>query len=248
MSRSTWMSQAMRRILLILIGLCAAAPALAQSFSETLDEALSHWRAAVWYSSTGNAGVASLEAAEFATQWRALAEKTRGAPPPPFMGDKQWDELASQVSTQAEAASAALARDDLAAGRQSLKEIGASFAALRARNGIVGFPDHVARYGEIVAALHDLAERRGKLDEARRVLIRATAMQGSIAVVQLGASAPKRHYDDPEFQRLLTQNRDGLNALMAALVRAEPPPDAYEVAGLISVVHANYNIFFLRYG
>jgi hypothetical protein len=79
--------------------------ALAQSFGESLDEALSHWRAAVWYSSTGNAGVASLEAAEFATQWRALAEKTRGAPPPPFMGERRWDETAGQISTQPEAAS-----------------------------------------------------------------------------------------------------------------------------------------------
>lgn len=238
----------MRAVRLAILLLLLPFMASAQSFVESLDQALSHWRAAVWYSSTGNAGVASLEAAEFATQWQALAEKTRSAPPPPFMGDKKWDELAGQVSTQAEAARDALGRDDLAAGRQSLREIGASFAALRARNGIVGFSDHVARYGEIVAALHDLAERRGKLDEARRVLIRATAVQGSIAVVQLGASAPQRHYDDPEFQRLLGQNREGLSALLAALVRAEPAPDAYEIAGLISVVHANYNIFFLRYG
>lgn len=221
---------------------------VAQSFSDALDEALSHWRASVWYSSTGNSGVASLEVTEFAAQWRALAEKTRGAPPPPYMGDAQWNGFLDQVSAQADGASEALSRDDLAAGRQSLREIGASFAGLRARNGIVSFSDHVARFGEIVEALHDLAERRGTLDEARRVLIRATAVQGAVAVVQLSASAPKKHYDDPEFQRLLTQNRDGLTALMAALVRQEPPPDAYEIAGLISVVHANYNILFLRYG
>ena len=60
--------------------------AFAQSFSDALDEALSHWRAAVWYSRTGNSGVASLEVLEFATQWRLLAEKTRGAPPPPSYG------------------------------------------------------------------------------------------------------------------------------------------------------------------
>ena len=88
----------------------------------------------------------------------------------------------------------------------------------------------------------------GRSTKARRVLIRATAVQGAIAVVQLSASAPRKHYDDPEFQRLLTQNREGLTTLMAALVRQEPPPDAYEIAGLISVVHANYNILFLRYG
>lgn len=242
------MFQAMRRFSLILIGLSVAAPAFAQSFSDALDEALSHWRASVWYSSTGNSGVASLEAMEFATQWRALAEKTRGAPPPPFMGDAQWNGFLDQVSAQADAASEALSRDDPMAGRQRLKEIGGSFAGLRARNGIVGFSDHVARFGEIVEALRDLAERRGTLDEARRVLIRATAVQGAVAVVQLSASAPKKHYDDREFQRLLTQNRDGLTALMAALVRPEPPSDAYEIAGLISVVHANYNILFLRYG
>jgi hypothetical protein len=238
----------MRALRLAVLLMLLPLGAFAQSFSDALDEALSHWRASVWYSSTGNSGVASLEVMEFATQWRTLAEKTRGAPPPPFMGDAQWNGFLDQVSAQAEAASEALSRDDLAAGRQSLKEIGNAFAALRARNGIVNFSDHVARFGEIVEALHDLAERRGTLDEARRVLIRATAVQGAVAVVQLSASAPKKHYDDPEFQRLLTQNREGLTALMAALVRQEPPPDAYEIAGLVSVVHANYNILFLRYG
>ena len=40
----------------------------------------------------------------------------------------------------------------------------------------------------------------------------------------------------------------GLTALMAALTRQDPWPDGYEISGLISVVSANYNILFLRYG
>ena len=238
----------MRVLRLAVVLLLLPVAAFAQSFSDELEAALAHWRASVWYSSTGNAGVAALEIDEFATQWQALADKTRGSPPPPYMGDANWNGFLRDIATRAEAASAALGRDDLAAGRERLKEIGAAFAGLRARNGVVGFSDHVARLGEIVAALRGQSDWRGPLDDATRVVIRATTVQAAVMVVQLSASAPKATYDDPEFQRLLSQNRDGLTALMAALTRLDPWPDGYEISGLISVVSANYNILFLRYG
>ena len=43
----------------------------------------------------------------------------------------------------------------------------------------------------------------------------------------------------------LAQNLDGLRALREALKRGAP---GLEVAGQISVVHANYNLLFLDYG
>jgi hypothetical protein len=238
----------MRILRLTLMLLLLPAVVLAQSFSDELEAALAHWRAAVWYSHTGNAGVAALEIDAFAAQWQALADKTRGAPPPPYMGDPNWNGFLNDIASRAAAASEALGRDDAAAGRERLKEIGAAFAGLRARNGITGFSDHVARLGEIVDALRSHQDKRGPIDDATRVVIRATTVQAAVMVVQLSASAPKRTYDDPDFQRLLAQNREGLTALMAALTRQDPWPDLYEIAGLISVVSANYNLLFLRYG
>jgi hypothetical protein len=99
-----------------------------------------------------------------------------------------------------------------------------------------------------VEALRSHQDKRGPIDDATRVLIRATTVQAAVMIVQLSAAAPKNYYDDPEFQRLLSQNREGLTALMAALTRQDPWPDLYEIAGLISVVSANYNLLFLRYG
>lgn len=238
----------MRSLRLAVVFFLLSSVSQAQELGAALDMALSHWRAAVWYSSTGNTGVAALEIDEFGTQWKALADQTRGNPPAPYQADTQWNRLLDNVATQAESASEALARDDATNGTRHLQEIGNAFATLRARNNIVAFSDHVARFGEIVETLRGMAERRGPLDDATRVLIRATTVQAAVAVVQLSASAPKNYYDDPEFQRLLTQNRDGITALNTALARQDPIADAYEAAGLISVVHANYNILFLRFG
>jgi hypothetical protein len=217
----------------------------AQSFDDALEAALVHWRAASWYARTGNAGVAGLEIEAFRVKWDGL-KRQFSTPPEPFARDQAWPETVTRITAYADLASSALEADDSVEVGRALRTIGDTLADLRARNGIIGFPDHLARYRDAVDQLSELSLEE-RLDEARIGSLRALTEQAAKAVAVLEQNEPRRWRGDPEFEAMLRQNREGVAALASALSRAGPP-STLEIVGLIRVVRSNYNLLFLRFG
>jgi hypothetical protein len=235
----------MRGALFALLLLLSCAPARAQAFDDALEAALGHWRAASWYARTGNSAVAALEAEEFRTRWRALAAQF-ATPPAPFGRDPAWSETLRRIEDAASSAADALGRDDAAAAARALRQIGQALSDLRARNGVVSFSDHVAKYRDAVDRLSELS-LDDQLDPARISALRGMTERTAEAVAALEQNVPGRWRSDPAMDGLLRQNRDGVAALAAALARPDLP-STLEIVGLIGVVRANYNLLFLRFG
>jgi hypothetical protein len=233
---------------LLMLMLMPCTSAQAQSFDDMLEAALEPWRAASWYARTGNASVAALEAEEFRTRWRALAERFV-SPPDPFGRDPAWSEMLVRIDDAAGSAADALGRDDAATGGRALRQVGDALAELRARNGIAGFSDRVAHYRDAVDRLFELSpdERLDRVDPSRIAALRGLTDRAAATVAALEGNVPERWRADPAMDGLLRQNRDGVAALAAALARPEAP-SGLEVNGLIGVVRANYNLLFLRFG
>lgn len=225
--------------------LLSGAVAHAQPFDDALEATLGPWRAASWYARSGNTGVAALEAEEFRTRWRALAAQF-ATPPDPFGRDAAWPETLRRIDGEADSAVDALGRDDAAAAANALRRIGDALSDLRARNGVVGFSDHVARYRDAVDRLSVLS-LDDRLDPARIAALRGLTERTAEAVAALERNVPGRWRTDPAMDESLRQNRDSVAAVVAALARPDTP-SALEVVGLIGVVRANYNLLFLRFG
>ncbi len=225
--------------------LISCAPARAQSFDDALEAALGPWRAASWYARTGNSGVAALEAEEFQARWRALVAQF-ATPPDPFGRDPAWSETLRGIDGAAGSAVDALGRDDAATGARTLRQIGEALSDLRARNGVVGFSDQVAKYRDAVDRLSDLS-LDDRLDPARIAALRSLTERTAEAVAALERNVPSRWRADHAMEGLLRQNREGVAALVAALTRPDIP-STLEIVGLIGVVRANYNLLFLRFG
>lgn len=215
--------------------LLAVSPAAAQSAEDRLEAALVHWRAASWYVRLGNTDVAALEADSFREKWKAVVE---GSP---------------AVAGMADNAVLALETTDTVTAGRTLGAIGDALAEARRAAGSSGFPEVIRAYRDTVERLTGMmvmSEHRGTdgFDPALRAEVRAATVAASEAAGRLGPQAPPRWANDPKFRGLVQQNIDGLAAVLAGIDRPRTSTGALEVAGLISVARANYNLLFLNYG
>lgn len=215
--------------------LLATGSAAAQSAEDRLESALVHWRAASWYVRLGNGDVAALEADSFREKWKAVVEG------PPV------------VAGMADNAALALETNDTVTAGRTLGAIGDALAEARRAAGSSGFPEVIRAYRDAVERLGGMmamSEHRGSntFDPALKAEVRAAAVAVQERAVALAPATPARWANDANFQGLVRQNRDGIAAVIAAIDRPRPPAIGLEVAGLISVARANYNLLFLSYG
>lgn len=228
----------MRKALAMAVVALWPAFAGAQLPEDALEPALTHWRAASWYLRTDNADVAALELESFREKWQAL-----GAAAP------------SGVTTLAETASVAFSTNDTVTANRTLGAIGDRLAEARRLTGQSGFPEAMRRYRDDIegmASLMRMSEQRGSdrpLDPALKAEVRRAALVAREGAAALPPAVPPRWKDDSQLRTLLTQNVDGIAALIQAIDRTQPPlASGLEIAGLISVARANYNLLFLGYG
>ncbi len=227
----------MRRAALILLLLLGAGPAPAQPSDEALEAALVHWRAASWYVRLGNGDVAALEADAFRDRWKALGPSAPAG-----------------VAALADTAALALETSDTVTAGRVLGAIGDALAEVRRAAGQQGFPEAIRAYRDTVerlAGMMVMSDHRGSsdaFDPALKAEVRSATVAAREAASRVGPQTPARWANEPKFRTLLQQNIDGLAAVIAALDRPRTQTGALEVAGLISVARANYNLLFLSYG
>jgi len=209
----------------------------AQVNDDALEPAWMHWRAASWYLRTDNADVAALELEAFRDKWQAL-----GAAAP------------AGIAALAETASVALGTNDAVTASRTLGAIGDRLAEARRQAGQAGFPEAMRRYRDDIEGMARhlrVSEQRGSdrpLEAGLKAEVRRAAVVTEGSVKQLAPLIPARWKDDGQLRTLVTQNIDGVAALLAAIDRTQSPASGLEIAGLISVVRANYNLLFLNYG
>lgn len=228
----------MRKALAIAVVALWPALAGAQLPEDALEPALTHWRAASWYLRTDNADVAALELETFREKWHAL-----GAAAP------------AGVAGLAETASVALGTNDVVTANRTLGAIGDRLAEARRLAGQSGFPEAMRRYRDEIEAIGGIMRASGQrnsdrpMDSALKAAVREAAVITRDAASALPPLVPERWKDDTRLRTLLGQNVDGVSAVITAIDRTQTPlASGLEIAGLISVVRANYNLLFLNYG
>lgn len=242
----------MHAVRVLLLVLCLAGslhPAAAQapSADDALEAALVHWRAASWYARIGDGNLTAIEIDAFGDDWRTMA-----ALPGPALhaGDPRWADTAKQIARLSDAAAGQIEHNDMGTAAATLAQIGDALAGSRQRASTTGFPDEMRRLREIVERLHRLLpfepQRRGApFDDALRARVSSATDEAVTAATSLPTLVPSRWAADEKLKTLLAQNLDGLRTLREALDRKA---SGLEVAGLLGVIHANYNLLFLDYG
>lgn len=237
--RSPWPG----RIAAMALWAVATAAAAADPVTDAMVAAYAPYRAALFQTNAGapEASVAALQQAHSA--WRELMARQAGAPAAPYDRDPGFAQSLQAVERIYAAAGEQVRRGQLAEAHETLEEVRDVLAALRQRNGVVVYSDHMNAYhavmehvlteGKVLAAapggLLPLAEQVGVLD---------------YLAARLASEAPAALREQAEFVSLLQAVTTSVARLREA-VRAQQPAAA---AAAIGQLKAPYGKLFLRYG
>ncbi len=143
----------MRRLIMVTIAalsICSgeAAAGPFREAEQQVQAAYGDYRAAL-FRTNQNDRAASLQAiAGFGAKWAALVAVWRASPPPQYADDPALSDTLADIARINEEAKALAEAGKLAESHDVLEKIRERLAALRARNGVIVFSDHMNAYHE----------------------------------------------------------------------------------------------------
>lgn len=214
-----------RLLILLMFSFLCAIPATASDlsrFNEAVAGSSDHYRASLFYLGTENPAVAGFEIAEAATLWTEAVMPFAENPPDAFADDPRFAEDLNEVLRRMKEADAKLASGALSAEAQAaLDPIGPLLAALRQRNGVVVFSDHVAAANAAMERLWAFRHAPPDWSDAAAVGELTAAAAVTIHLYhRLLDTAPAAVASNPEFQRILEGALTSLDGLWEQILAA----------------------------
>lgn len=229
--------------LLLLLLVVAPAPAGATTMREAeaaIAAAYAEYRTALFRSNQNDRAGTEAAIDAFAAAWSRLAEAWRHSPPPQYAEDPEFPATVDRVSRIA-AQARARAATDVAAAHEILEAIRDELGALRARNGVVVFSDHVNAYHALME--HIVSGEYRRLDAEGIQDLRDDAAVLVHLARKLAENRP-RHADPAAFDALYGPVRASAEALLAAARAA----DREAIARARAALKPAFSRLFLRFG
>ena len=211
-----------------------------QDFESEVRMAYADYRAALFRTNTNDRAASEAAIDRTSAKWKALTSKWSASPPPQYVEDKQFGATMGKVLEILNEARVQVGKGHLAEAHETLEKIRDELAALRRRNGVIVFSDHMNAY-------HEQMEKvlLGKYDDfsAGGVM----ALRGDVAVLayllqEIVANPPADR--DANYGPALDAVRKSVQALNEAAAKGEA--DAIKAA--IKTLKQPYARLFLSYG
>jgi len=223
--------------------LLAPAAHAADELTDAMQAAYAPYRAALFR--TNSKAQAESEQAIAATRrsWQAIADKYGAKPPAPYDRDADFAATLSKVAAVYDRAEREIRQQQLPQAHETLEEARDLLAALRQRNGVVVYSDHMNAYH---------AEMEHVLTEGPKLLAApqgAMQLMGTAGVLdylarRLRSEAPPALQRDPEFAPAL----QAVEASVAALRSAVLSQDMAAVSKALSALKGPYSRMFIKFG
>lgn len=223
---------------LLLSGAAGAGPV--QEFEKQLTEVYAHYRAALMQTNVKNQAATESAIAAFEKGWSGILAR-KSSPPPQYADDTRWGETLDKVATILGQAKAEAGKGDLARSHETLEAIRYQIAALRQRNGIVSFSDHMNAYHEqmeIVVGGSYAADAEGLARLREDVAVLAYLM------AEVERNRPGQLASDETF----SQGVAAMKASVTALQLAVRSGDTTRLTELRKALKPPYSRLFVRYG
>ena len=174
--------------------------------------------------------------AAFRDKWTALMAEWKANPPPQYADDARLADTLAKVSGIIDEAAKLAAAGDLAKSHEVLEGIRDALGAMRARNGVVSFSDHMNAYHEVMERVAD--HKYGTSQD----------LAGDVAVLvyltrEVGKNRPA-NVDAAQFDSGFKAMETSVEALVGA-IRAG---DEAAVAAARKGLKPPYSRFFLKFG
>ena len=234
----------MRITTLFLLSLAAALPASAADVvTDAMQVAYVPYRAALFRTNGQGQAEAEQAIASARQGWQSIVDRFAAKPLPPYDRDPAFATTLEQVAEVYSRAEGQIRNRQLPQAHETLEQARDLMAALRQRNGVVVYSDHMNAYH---------AEMEHMLGEGPKLLAQPQGMLLTMAGVgtleylarQLRSEAPKELARDADFAPLLQAVDNSLSALRAAVLSQ----DAAAIRTAIGKLKGPYSKLFLRFG
>lgn len=213
----------------------AAADEATDAFHAAVVGAYRHYREAIHYYETGNGDLGELALDQFAAEWKALAARYAGKPPPGYAKDEAFSDTLRAIEGKA----ASAAGSAPATALQALRPIRADLAALRRRSGQRVFSDCIDAMN---AAMDRLWEYRRKPPGAKQLpAFKAATRETAARYRACLDQAPPPVRDSAEFRRMM-------EGALASLARLEAATGAELIVSLLRELRSFDKLIWLRFG
>lgn len=228
----------------LILALALTAPVhAADVVTDAIQAAYAPYRAAL-FRTNGKSQPEAQQAVDQARQaWTTLRERFAGQPPVPYDRDAGFAATLAQVTAVYDKAAREVAAGQLPAAHDTLEEARDLLAALRQRNGVVVFSDHMNAYH---AEMEHLLIEGPKQLAGPLGLAQLTAQAGALDYLarQLRARAPEPLRQNAEFDTLLKD----VEASVQAVMKAALSQDTAALKDAMGKLKQPYSKLFLKFG
>ena len=246
------MRTALRLAALTLAATLSFAARADDAVTDALQAAYAPYRAALFRTNGKSQPDAQQAMSQAQAAWKGLSERFASQPPAPYDRDRAFGSTLAQVAQVYDKAAAEIAAGKLPEAHETLEQARDLMAALRQRNGVVVFSDHMNAYHEQME--HVLTAGPGLLggggtNGTSSTSGGLTALALEVGALQhlagrLSSQADTSLRANPEFNTLLKAVQQSVADLRAAVLAQ----DAAAAKAALGKLKGPYSRLFLKFG
>ena len=215
-----------------------------KQFQQEVDQAYASYRMALFQTNKKDQ-VKSLESAvSFQQQWLAITDKYIESPPEVYVSDPQWQDTLLKIGDIIGLSILEMLEGKLSDAHETLEVIRDELGALRQRNQVSTFSDHVNNYHEAMESLLHLGLKPGDINSMAMLSIREELAVLEYLAKKMQDNAPAEYLKNEKFNQAMEGMLDSLKNLRQAV--KEKSPD--KIAKTIKALKPAYAKVFIKFG
>jgi len=203
-----------------------------KQFQQDVNKAYASYRTALFQTNKKN-HTKSLESTfNFQQQWLAITEKYSEAPPEVYATDPQWKPTLVNIGDITALSIREILAEKLSDAHETLEAIRDELGALRQRNQVITFSDHVDNYHEAMESLLFLGLKPYDIDDKGLLLIREELAVLDYLADEMKENAPAEYLKKEKFNKAMQGVFGSLKALRHAIDEENPDKVVKAIKGL----------------
>ena len=213
-------------------------------FNQELNKVYADYRVALFQTNKKNQENSVKATTRFYNNWYSLYAKYGDQAPEVYRADPNWKPTLQKINQLATQGLQEVKNRKLADAHETLELIRDELAALRQRNNIIVFSDHVNRYHEQMEKVITKKYTTGSFDEMLLIELRERLAILDYLADDMKQNAPAEYNNNPEFKKLLGKNIMVLKSFRTALDSKEPAT----IMKAIKELKPAYAKLFVKFG
>jgi hypothetical protein len=213
-------------------------------FHEDVNSAYASYRMALFQTNKKNQTKSLENALNFQQQWQAITEKYGEDPPEVYAADPQWKPTLVNIGDITSMSIREILAEKLSEAHDTLEAIRDQLGALRQRNQVSTFSDHVNNYHAVMESLLHLELKAYDIDDKALLIIREQLAVLDYLAIKMQENAPPQYMKKDPFKKAMNGVFGSLKNLRQAV--DENNPD--KVVRAVKELKPAYAKVFVKFG